>query len=96
MRKPALSTLLLLTLLASCAAPEPTIRYIKEPVPVVPPAELLVCQAAPAVPGEPLSYVEIAVFVRQLGAAHADCYGAVEAIKSWLDGALARLVDKKP
>lgn len=55
----------------SCASlpPAPELRIVKAEVP----ASLLVCQAAPAVPAEPVTDPQIGVYIIDLWAAWDDC-----------------------
>jgi hypothetical protein len=75
--------------LAGCAADPQILRVVETRVPE-PPAELTACQAAPAVPAEPIDGSDVGRFILQLDAAGADCRRTLAELKAWLDDAAWR------
>jgi hypothetical protein len=74
-------------LLAGCATPDPQVLRVVEIVVPEAPAELLGCQAAPAVPAEPLDGQDVARFILQLDAAGDDCRRTLADLAAWLEDA---------
>ncbi len=70
-------------LLISCASPPPV--PVVQTVRLAPPAALLVCAEAPAMPARAgLTQGRVAELLLSLGAAHADCAGRLRAVREWV------------
>ena len=68
-------------LLAACAsAPAPVVTQ-----PVTPPAALLTCRAAPAVPRDAETQREVARFIVRLSEAGEDCRSKLGAVRQWAE-----------
>lgn len=72
--------LLLPLLLAACGAPD--IAPV-ETRPISPPAALLTCRAAPAVPREAETQREVARFIVRLAEAGEDCRSKLADVRAW-------------
>src|SRR5262245_45306200 len=77
----ALSLALLLA--AGGCAREPLVSVRTERI--LPPAALLTCAEAPVVPPRPRTQQQVALYLIELRAAHADCKAAVDEIARWAD-----------
>lgn len=77
------AALLFPALLTACVGnnpPEVRVEYVK------PPAALMTCPTAPAVPEHGGSDNDVAEYVLRLWGAHRSCYDSLDAVKRFVDG----------
>ena len=75
------ASLALPLMLGACGPKTPLVQIKTERI--VPPAGLLVCDDAPEAPPKPRTQQQVAVYIAELRAAHADCRAAIEDIRRW-------------
>lgn len=75
------AVLLLLPLLAACAAPQERV----ETVAVSPPATLLTCRAAPSAPRDAVLQSDVARYVVRLAESGQDCRDKLGAVRRWVE-----------